>query len=122
MAVRPASSRLKANPSFTFEDQQLRGVILDGQPWFVAADACRCIGLAAASTVHRALEKLDGDEKVIATRSSHPSVFDGSRAATAYIISEPGLYKLIQRSNKPAAKRFDRWVRHEVLPAIRKTI
>lgn len=37
------------------------------------------------------------------------------------VVSEPGLYKLIMTSRKPAAKRFDRWVRHDVLPAIRKT-
>lgn len=36
-------------------------------------------------------------------------------------ISEPGLYKAILRSRKPATKRFDRWLRHEVLPALRKT-
>lgn len=43
----------------------------------------------------------------------------GSQRAS--IISEPGLYKLIARSTKPEARRFDRWVRHEVLPQIRKT-
>jgi 5-methylcytosine-specific restriction endonuclease McrA len=37
------------------------------------------------------------------------------------IVSEPGLYKLLQTSRKPEAKRFDRWVRHEVLPEIRQT-
>lgn len=36
-------------------------------------------------------------------------------------ITEPGLYKLIMRSRKPAAKAFTRWVTHEVLPQIRKT-
>lgn len=40
--------------------------------------------------------------------------------AQATLISEPGLYKLIAKSDKPQAKAFDRWVRHEVLPAIRK--
>nr|WP_086492795.1 BRO family protein [Novosphingobium panipatense] len=29
-----------------------------------------------------------------------------------------GLFKLVQRSNKPEAGEFDRWVRHEVLPQI----
>ena len=37
------------------------------------------------------------------------------------IVSEPGLYALIQKSRKDAAKRFKRWVNHEVLPTIRKT-
>ncbi|MFZ5555749.1 MAG: Bro-N domain-containing protein, partial [Pseudomonadota bacterium] len=32
-----------------------------------------------------------------------------------------GLYSLVLGSRKPEAKRFKRWVTHEVLPAIRKT-
>ena len=35
-------------------------------------------------------------------------------------VSEPGLYKLIMRSRKPEAKAFQRWVTHEVLPALRR--
>jgi len=37
------------------------------------------------------------------------------------VVNESGLYNLIFTSRKPAAKRFRRWVTHEVLPAIRKT-
>jgi BRO family, N-terminal domain len=36
-------------------------------------------------------------------------------------MTEPGLYRLIFKSRKPVAKRFQRWVLHEVLPSIRKT-
>ena len=36
-------------------------------------------------------------------------------------ISESGLYTLILRSNKPEAKKFKRWITHEVIPSIRKT-
>lgn len=42
------------------------------------------------------------------------------RRQQAYIISEPGLYRLVMRSRKPEAKEFQRWVTHEVLPSIRK--
>ena len=37
------------------------------------------------------------------------------------IINEPGLYNLISKSTKPEAKEFSRWIRHEVLPTIRRT-
>ena len=37
------------------------------------------------------------------------------------VINEPGLYKLAFKSRKPEAKKFARWVTHEVLPSIRKT-
>lgn len=108
-------------PALSFEGQQVRGVMIDGEPWFVAGDSCRCLGLETYNTIHRSLAKLEADEKRLAYRKDHPSLFDGSRAPNMYLISRPGLLKLIQRSNKPAAKRFDRWVRHEVLPSIMDT-
>ena len=37
------------------------------------------------------------------------------------IINESGLYSLILGSKLPDAKRFKRWVTHDVLPAIRQT-
>jgi prophage antirepressor-like protein len=36
-------------------------------------------------------------------------------------VTEPGLYRLLSKSRKPIAKRFQRWVFHQVLPSIRKT-
>jgi hypothetical protein len=50
---------------------------------------------------------------------SDPGVYNGPRPAT--LISESGLYTLVLRSDKPAAKTFRRWVTAEVLPSIRKT-
>ena len=38
----------------------------------------------------------------------------------ATIISESGLYKMIMRSDKPEAKKFQDWVTRDVLPSIRK--
>lgn len=97
---------------FTFEKKPVR--ILpgeDGETWFVAPDACRAIEL---SNVTMALRILDDDEKglrIVETPGGNQEVS---------VISEPGLYKLLARSHKPEARRFDRWVRHEVLPSIRK--
>lgn len=36
-------------------------------------------------------------------------------------VNEAGLYNLVLGSRKPEARRFKRWVTHEVLPAIRRT-
>ena len=106
----------KANSSTTLN---IRMFEIDGAPWFVATDACRALGLdiSAGSTMH--LRKLDSDER----QPIPPNLVEGSGRgmAQATLISEAGLYKLITKSDKPAAKAFDRWVRHDVLPAIRKT-
>jgi len=97
---------------------QLRSVLIDGEPWFVAADACRCLGMDVSKGTDHHCRKLDKDERGLVSRNDHPVLFTGCRASLLAIISRPGLFKLIQRSNKPEAKEFDRWVRHEVLPQV----
>jgi prophage antirepressor-like protein len=96
---------------FDFEGRQVR-VITDaqGEPWFVAADV-----LGTLTLDRKALERLDADEKGV--NSIHTP--GGEQEMT--VVNEPGLYSLVLGSRKPEAKRFKRWVTHEVLPAIRKT-
>lgn len=84
-----------------------------GEPWFVAKDACDILGI----DTNHLREALDDDE---ITNLRNSEVWNQPGRAPL-IISEPGLYKLIMRSRKPEAKEFQRWVTHEVLPAIRKT-
>lgn len=98
---------------FAFDDALVR-VFTDeiGNPWFVAKDVCRVLGL---ENVSKAVSDLEDDEKGI-TISDTPG---GNQSMLT--ISESGLYSLIFRSRKPEAKRFRKWVTSEVLPAIRKT-
>jgi len=96
--------------TFPFECTNLRATLRHGEPWFVAADV-----LAALTLDRKAMERLDEDEKGVS--SIH--TLGGPQEMT--VINESGLYSLILGSRKPEAKRFKRWVTHEVLPAIRKT-
>lgn len=98
---------------FEFEGLQVR-VITDekGQPWFVAADVCSVLGIG---NPRQAMSRLDDDEKgVISTDTP-----GGEQVMTT--VNEPGLYNLVIGSRKPEARRFKRWVTHEVLPTIRRT-
>ncbi len=90
----------------------VRAVTLEGEPWFVAADVCRALGLGNSS---KAVMPLDDDEKGI----TNSNTLGGEQKMV--IVSEPGLYSLIVRSRKPEAKAFKRWITHEVIPSIRKT-
>ena len=83
----------------------------DGEPWFVAADVCRAIGL---SDVSMSVRKLDDDEK----GTSSICTLGGEQKMT--VVNEPGLYSLVLGSRKPQAKEFKRWITHEVIPSIRK--
>ena len=98
---------------FEFESHALR-VNLDaaGQPWFVAADVCAALDLPET---HKAIARLDDDEK---GRNSIPT--PGGLQEMS-VVNESGLYNLVLGSRKPEAKRFKRWITHEVLPSIRKT-
>lgn len=95
-----------------YNNQQVRTVIKDGEPWFVASDLCRVIEHTNPS---KAVAGLDDDEKGL----TNCSTLGGTQALMC--VSEPGMYKLMARSNKPSAKPFQRWLSHDVLPAIRKT-
>lgn len=105
-------------PMFAFNDQQLRATIIDGEPWFHAGDACRILGVSLTSGTTMALKGLDPDERRTVRHTDVPKNFLGAKCYHTNFVSRPGLFKLIQRSNKPEAKAFDRWVRHEVLPQI----
>ena len=82
-----------------------------GEPWFVAKDVCDALGLGRQ---HDSTRYLDDDEK------GEGLVNTSSGVQTMVTVNEPGLYRLILKSRKPEAKAFQRWVTHEVLPAIRR--
>ena len=88
----------------------IRASVIDEEPWFVAKDVCDILGLGRQQDSTR---YLDDDEK----RGCLVNTPSGEQRMVC--VSEPGLYKLIMRSRKPEAHSFQRWVTHEILPAIR---
>ena len=97
---------------FEYESTNLRTLAINGDPWFMAKDACTILGLG---NVGQAILNLDEDEK------SSITINDGTPGnPNKAIISESGLYSLILRSRKPEARKFKRWITHEVIPSIRK--
>ena len=95
------------NPEFG----AVRSILIDGDPWFVAADVCKALEL---EKTNRALSRLDDDEK-----GAHSVSTPGGRQRMS-IISGSGLYSLILGSRKPEARAFTRWISHEVIRSIRK--
>lgn len=93
---------------FNFHNQQVRTLIISNEPYFVATDVIKILGLTNTTV---ALSRLDDDER---------SKFNLGRQGETNIVNEYGLYELILASRKPQAHEFKRWITHEVLPAIRK--
>lgn len=97
---------------FEFKTHELRTVLIDGDPWFLAADLCAVLGLANPRS---SLALIDEDEKGVHTMDTPGGLQE------VVIVNEPGMYSLILRSRKPEAKTFKRWITHEVIPEIRRT-
>lgn len=106
-----ADLRTLANP-FQFTDMDIRTAVdQDDQVWFCAKDVCIALDISWSSAT---LDNMPDDwfmvMNLITIKGERDAVF----------INEPGLYRLIFRSNKPKAIEFSNWVCREVLPTIRK--
>lgn len=96
---------------------EVRTIMKDGEPWFVAVDVCGALDIGNPS---QAISRLDDDEKVtLTTNEGHSGKLGGAQMQN--VISESGLYSLVLGSRKPEAKAFKRWITHDVIPTIRKT-
>lgn len=98
----------------------VRALSVDGEPWFVAKDVCDALGVDTRN-IRR---DLDEDEvstfAQVGANLSNCEVGPEQGGRSPLLISEPGFYKLVLKSRKPEAKAFQRWVTHEVLPALRR--
>lgn len=98
---------------FDFKQNQVRVVLIDGEPWFVAKDLCVILEI---KNVSDALNRLDGDEKNTIVLN------DGNRGnPNTSVVSRSGMYALVLSSRKQEAKVFRKWITSEVLPSIEKT-
>ncbi len=99
--------------AFNYQGRQVRTILIDGEPWWVAKDVCDVLEIG---DTRQAVERLDDDERYLI-----PVTDNLGRQQESWVVSEPGLYSLILGSRKPEAKSFKRWITHEVIPAIRTT-
>ncbi|QOF83660.1 MULTISPECIES: BRO family protein [unclassified Pseudomonas] len=106
---------------YKFENKaDIRVLSVNEAPWFVAVDVCRALNLAEhpMGGFGHHLKGLADDE--VTPISKLGVKLPGKGMGNARAVAESGLYKLIMRSDKPEARRFQDWVTRDVLPAIRK--
>lgn len=96
---------------FNYQNNEVRTVELNGEPWFVLKDVCAVLGI---SKYRDTAARLDADER----GSVEVDTLGGTQQVIA--VNESGLYHVILRSDKPEAAPFRKWVTSEVLPSIRK--
>jgi prophage antirepressor-like protein len=95
-----------------FDKNNIRVIGSYNEPWFVAKDICNILELKDVSNALLNIPDKWKDTKVIRTLGGNQDM---------RIINEGGLYKLIMRSNKKIAQKFQEFVCEEILPSIRKT-
>jgi len=95
-----------------FNTAKVRTLQVDGQPAFVVMDVCQILGIRNSRD---GFNRLDTDER------GEVGLTDVTgRKQQTQVCLEPGLYRLIFASRVPAARKFQRWIYHDVLPSLRK--
>ncbi|MDV3002964.1 MAG: hypothetical protein N5P05_004619 (plasmid) [Chroococcopsis gigantea SAG 12.99] len=97
---------------FGFENQEVRFVGTADNPQWIAQDVGTALEI---KNVRQLLCNFDEDEKGVC------SIYTLGGEQELLTVTEAGLYRLIFKSRKAVAKRFVRWILHEVLPSIRRT-
>jgi anti-repressor protein len=100
---------------FTFPatGQTVRTVEIDGEPWFVAADVTAVLGYSNGRMAVGSLpDRMKGSVTIPDGNPGNPN---------RTVLSEPGVYRLVMRSDLPTAEAFQDWLAEEVVPAIRRT-
>lgn len=94
------------------EDTPIRGLTIEGDPWFIQADVCRGLGLANPRQVLQRLREHQKGVHLVDTPGGPQQMS---------IISESGLLILAMRSDKERARHFQDWLAEDVLPTLRRT-
>jgi prophage antirepressor-like protein len=98
---------------FNFESGfNVRVCANNGNPLFCLSDVCHVLGIQNPSYVKERLNPKGVSLKETLTKGGKQSLL---------FISEGNLYKVVIRSDKPNARKFEDWVTEEILPTIRKT-
>lgn len=104
---------------------KVREITINGEPWFVGKDVAEALGY---ENINKAVQMhvYDEDKKVLdfkgfSQNGTTQKLWSGNDFSKKTIINESGMYALIFGSKLESAKRFKRWVTHDVIPSIRKT-
>lgn len=97
---------------FDFESVVIRVVIIRGVPWWVLTDVARVLGYGSAKDAGRTLRDNHKGRHLVPTPGGPQEML---------VINEPGLYRLMMRSDRSEAERFQDWITDVVLPTLRRT-
>lgn len=94
-------------------NRPLRAILIDDQPWFVAADFGRLLGRRKPEGI---LQQLDDDQRARVILSH------GDGCESVEVISESATFALYYRYRLPEHRNLRRWLSQEVIPLLRDQI
>lgn len=100
---------------FSFDSFNIETIFKDGEPFFRLRDIVGILDISRTTASNWIANKWFDDDEVVDVINydigGHPLKY----------VAESGLYRILNRTNSPKARPFERWVTKEVLPSIRKT-
>ena len=105
---------MDTNQTFHFQGKEIQIKVVNNEPWFLAADIAKALTVKDTS---RMINNANIKEKHV--RGILNSTLGGEQKML--FVDEAGMYKILMKSRKAVAERFQDWVSEQVLPSIRKT-
>ena len=105
---------MEKNQTFQFQGKDIQVKVIENSPWFLAADIAKALTVKDASKM---VENANVKEMHIRTILNR--TLGGEQKML--FVDESGMYKILMKSRKAVAEKFQDWVTEEVLPSIRKT-
>lgn len=96
---------------FLRHKRQLRALLLDNQPWFVARDLGRLINRPIERQINRSLDDDQLRTELVIDAQGH--------AEEVLLISESGAYIVLLNCFHPENRCIRRWISNEVVPSLR---
>ena len=93
-----------------------------GEPWFLAGNVCRCLGIKNTAQAIESIiqEHNDHQDHIKGIYITYTLLQTNGGKQKVYCIKENILYELVFKSRKQKAFDFRQWVFREVLPSLRK--
>ena len=105
---------MDTNQTFHFQGKEIQIKVVNNEPWFLAADIAKALTVKDTS---RMINNANIKEKHV--RGILNITLGGEQKML--FVDEAGMYKILMKSRKAVAERFQDWVSEQVLPSIRKT-
>lgn len=105
---------MENNQTFHFQGKEIKIKVIDNEPWFLAVDIAKALAVKDTS---RMIDNASIKEKHVRTILN--STLGGEQKML--FVDEAGMYKILMKSRKAIAEKFQDWVSEQVLPSIRKT-